>query len=546
MNILCWNVRGLGKGEKCISIRNLISMHRISLVGLVETKHRRSFSRRVRRMWGNDGYDWCESLASETHSGGLVGIWDPNILRVSQKFIGDRWIILDGYIVQHSFNCCIGIIYGPNDRVGRRQMYESLRDLLGNLGKPTFLIGDFNEVLYPREREGLFRNDLSIREFKEWVQALQLIDLPLHGVKFTWGRAGSQSRLDRCLCSDEWFTTFPDLRLEGLQRSFSDHNPLLLSLDRRLNWGPKPFRMYDCWFLHPEFKSFLSSEWENLPNVGIVTKLKALKGPLRAWSREKFAGMDHKIAQLEKEAHDLHMRRESRQSQAVELARLSAIQHHLSMWMIRRERFWRQKARTYGLSLKDHNSKFFHASTMIRRKRNEITQLMIDGRMVSGVEDLKEEINRYITARFSQEEVPELTFDLEDHPKVSEDQVALLEAMPTREEIKAAVWACGTDKAPGYDGFNFKGIREMWDSIQEDVFTFVIDLLENGSNARAVNITWVTLIPKVSCPGSIDDFRPISMVGALYKIVSKLLSLRLKDVIAPLIDESQSAFMMDR
>lgn len=70
--------------------------------------------------------------------------------------------------------------------------------------------------------------------------------------------------------------------------------------------------------------------------------------------------------------------------------------------------------------------------------------------------------------------------------------------------------------------------------------------MENGDAARAINVTWVALIPKVLNPISIEEFRPISMVGALYKIISKLLSTRLKAVIAPLIDESQCAFVMDR
>ena len=54
------------------------------------------------------------------------------------------------------------------------------------------------------------------------------------------------------------------------------------------------------------------------------------------------------------------------------------------------------------------------------------------------------------------------------------------------------------------------------------------------------------MIPKVEKPLSIEDYRPISMVGALYKIVSKIRSSSLKKVIAPLIDESQTAFVTNR
>lgn len=100
-----------------------------------------------------------------------------------------------------------------------------------------------------------------------------------------------------------------------------------------------------------------------------------------------------------------------------------------------------------------------------------------------------------------------------------------------------AVWACGIDKAPGFDGFNFRFIREMWELIKDDIYAFVIQFLEHGDSARSINTTWVTLIPKMSNPVSIEDYRPISMVGALYKIVSKLLSIRLKEVNALLIDE---------
>ncbi|XP_057520860.1 uncharacterized protein LOC130801116 [Amaranthus tricolor] len=230
----------------------------------------------------------------------------------------------------------------------------------------------------------------------------------------------------------------------------------------------------------------------------------------------------------------------------MDIARLCAAQNHLQSWFLRRERLWRQKAWSYGFNMIDHNNKFIHASTVIRRKKNEIVQLEINRRTVHGVSNLKREISFYFADRFSQEHNRALDFDMGHHLKKSADQVRFLESRPTRDEVKNAVWACGTDKAPGFDGYNFKFIREMWDVINEQIYEFVLDFLDFSGSAKAINVTWVTLIPKIMDPCSIEDYRQISIMGTLYKVMSKLLSLRLKQVIASLIDESHNAFVMDR
>ena len=112
--------------------------------------------------------------------------------------------------------------------------------------------------------------------------------------------------------------------------------------------------------------------------------------------------------------------------------------------------------------------------------------------------------------------------------------------------MKQAVWAYDIDKAPGFNGYNFKFIREMWDILKEEIYEFVMEFFVTGCFVRHLNITWVTLIPKLDNPTSIEDYRPISMVGALYKVISKLLTASLKEVIVSLIDESQSAFVMNK
>ena len=98
-----------------MSIRKLIDRHKISFMDSW-TKHKRTLKSRIKRMWGNDIYDMCEVYASDTNGGGFVVIWDSTTLRVTNKLCGDRWILIEGCIINALFECTIGVIYGPNDR----------------------------------------------------------------------------------------------------------------------------------------------------------------------------------------------------------------------------------------------------------------------------------------------------------------------------------------------------------------------------------------------------------------------------------------------
>jgi len=57
---------------------------------------------------------------------------------------------------------------------------------------------------------------------------------------------------------------------------------------------------------------------------------------------------------------------------------------------------------------------------------------------------------------------------------------------------------------------------------------------------------FITLIPKCKSPLKLGDFRPISLVGCIYKIVTKILVNRLKKVLFKVIDTNQTAFLSER
>lgn len=74
---------------------------------------------------------------------------------------------------------------------------------------------------------------------------------------------------------------------------------------------------------------------------------------------------------------------------------------------------------------------------------------------------------------------------------------------------------------------------------------FVSDFHRNGKLTRGINTTFIALIPKVETPQRLNDFRPISLVGCLYKILSKVLANRLRMVMSSVISETQTAFVKD-
>lgn len=67
-----------------------------------------------------------------------------------------------------------------------------------------------------------------------------------------------------------------------------------------------------------------------------------------------------------------------------------------------------------------------------------------------------------------------------------------------------------------------------------------------GSFVNSINSTFLVLIPKVMGAKDINAFRPISLVGSIYKLISKVLARRLSKVLGEVIGENQNAFVEGR
>ena len=116
----------------------------------------------------------------------------------------------------------------------------------------------------------------------------------------------------------------------------------------------------------------------------------------------------------------------------------------------------------------------------------------------------------------------------------------------SREDIREAVWYCDPSKALGVDGYNLNFIRKLWDDIGCEFCVAMEEFFISRTLPRGSNVMWGTLIHKIKGTSDIREFRPISMVGSIYKVVSKILANRMRSVMPKLVGETQSAFMGGR
>jgi ribonuclease HI len=112
--------------------------------------------------------------------------------------------------------------------------------------------------------------------------------------------------------------------------------------------------------------------------------------------------------------------------------------------------------------------------------------------------------------------------------------------------VRKALFSIGDLKAPGPDGLHAVFYKRFWDMLGEDLADEVLTALNSAMVPNGWNETTIVLIPKVQNPERVTQFRPISLCNVVYKVISKILANRLKQVLPDLISDNQSAFVPGR
>lgn len=106
--------------------------------------------------------------------------------------------------------------------------------------------------------------------------------------------------------------------------------------------------------------------------------------------------------------------------------------------------------------------------------------------------------------------------------------------------------ACAPDKAPGPDGYTMAFFQKSWCFIKEDILAAFNFFHQNCQMVRSCNASFIALIPKKKGVVELKDYRPISLIGSVYKLLAKILAERMKRVMNSLVSGQQSAFLKNR
>nr|GEZ55794.1 RNA-directed DNA polymerase, eukaryota [Tanacetum cinerariifolium] len=181
-----------------------------------------------------------------------------------------------------------------------------------------------------------------------------------------------------------------------------------------------------------------------------------------------------------------------------------------------------------------------------RHELKSIHRVFDEGMWITDLNLVKKAFLDHYGARFKKPTTAGLKLNFPFPNRLLQVQVEDLERGVSREEIRLAVWDYGENRSPGPDRFTFEFFRKYWEFVGLDFCRAVEHFFENGSFSKCCNFSSIALIPKVTDAKFVNDYQPISLIGSVYKVVTKIMANWLALVIANIVSETQFTFVAER
>jgi hypothetical protein len=200
----------------------------------------------------------------------------------------------------------------------------------------------------------------------------------------------------------------------------------------------------------------------------------------------------------------------------------------------------------------DRCTKEFFEHYTGQRRQSTINQLMEGDTMLTTQAELEKHILTFYESLYTRDEQVENNItarqdclQLLKKTVTAEHNEELLKPL-TQEEVVEAVKQLPSGKSPGVDTIPAEFYQEMWAELGFDIHNFVSESIQQERIADELNISKIALLPKSEDRLRVQNYRPISLLNTLYKVVAKVYANRMKPLLHHWILPSQTGFVPNR
>ena len=573
LSIVSFNVRGIRNREKRRAIfRHMRIRYSRSIVVLQETHSRPNFEYSWKSEWSGRVYF---AHGTESGQGGVAILFPRNFPHSNcAVLLNDNGRIA---CVKIELNGCPDYIllmgvYGPaiNEQSEKCKFLDSVREVLTcYANNHTLMVGDFNIKLSNLDSDkSQFCATRSCAKLKDILSEFSLEDSwrLQHPVarSYTWRRTNplQQSRIDYSFVSS-FILQNNEVRSEIETGIMSDHS--VITVDIKIGLQPRGPGTWVYNNLLLDDKAHIRDVKEEINkakfgndvysgNINNGVKVEMLLSNIRAMTMRRSKEIAREIRKEENVLYERANELESIISKGPsrkELAEYEDVKRALDDIKESRGRTAILRSQSKWIEEGERSSNYFLRLEKVRLGQSTVHTIQTDsGDFVRDNKQILAACVTHFKSLYSSQCRKGRSFDKfapdENAPRLSEEERNSCEGPVTKQECKEAIRKMARNKTAGISGFT----AEFFDYFWEDVGDIMVDYYNSAREQGQMFITHrrglLTLIPKRGNQMLLKNKRPICLLDVVYKILAKVIAIRLEMVIGKLISRNQTGFIKGR
>ena len=576
VRVLSANCQGLNNIKKRKDVLSYYKEKEANIICLQDTHLMESDIASIKEIWNNEVYI-CEG---KSNSRGIIIILNNNfeceVLTCKKDTNGNYLNLL---LKLNTLTLNLITIYGPNN--DSPSFFKEIADLLENQNADyTILCGDFNIALNNEMDTTNYKNvnnPKAKKVLQDLMQEYNLSDMyrEIHPEtkRFTWRRKNpvKQARLDLFIASSNILDITNKCEIKGSYRS--DHSSIeleliinkfvqgkglwkfnnsLLKSEEYLNLVDEIINDEKLKYALPVYDiNFLKNNYANFEitidhDIFLEMLLLRIRGEtVKFVSREK-----KKTSKIENKLIDEIETLESQES--METVNSSLLQDKKSeLETIRAKKIEGQIIRSRMQWLQDGEKPTKYFCNLENKAYTEKTlrKVKLDsGEVVMEQEKILNEIHKFYSFLFENKDtdLKNINFDtlgIKSKMKFNDDMGTAISV----EEVGPILKKMKSNKSPGIDGITVEFLKVFWRQLKYFIVNAINCSFSKGILPNSLRQCIITCIPKPNKDRAlIKNWRPISLLSVIYKLMSSTIAERLKKTLNDVISSCQTGFIQGR